>query len=98
VVGDWATFAREFGLPITMLFTFVTAIVSGLLVAGKSVESERNLTSERLADWKQRAADEHERAVAAEARLDQALPALALATEQLRTAREDLARRPARRA
>lgn len=98
---DWPAFLREFGLPVTILAFFVGCIVTGLLVAGKSVQAERDaaaraLTDERqaaadrLADWKARYGDEHERAVKAEARLDAALPALGLATEQLRTARQDL--------
>lgn len=73
-----------------MLAVFVGAIVTGLLVAGKSVQVERQAAADRLADWKARFADEHDRALKAEARLDAALPALGLATEQLRTAREDL--------
>jgi len=102
VPGEWPAFFREFGLPIGMLIAFAGMIGAGILVAGKSVEQERKTVAEertrsdatwtaRLAEWKDRTAAEHERAVTAETRLGDAIPVIASATEQLRLARQDLA-------
>jgi hypothetical protein len=91
-VIDWPSFLREFGLPITILAVFVGAIVTGLLVAGKSVENERSVTKDRLLEWGQRYDDQRERADKAEARLDAILPALANVTALVSAIREELIR------
>lgn len=33
---DWAAFLKEYGLPVTILFLFVGAIVKGYLVPGQT--------------------------------------------------------------
>lgn len=89
---DWPSFLREFGLPITILSVFVGAIVTGLLVAGKSVENERRVTADRLVEWKQRYDEQRERADKAEGRLDTLLPAITNITTLVTIIREELNR------
>lgn len=73
-----------------MLFAFVGALGYGVLEVGRSVERERKLSADRLAEWKERAVREEQRADKAEQGLRDALPALASAIHELQLVREAL--------
>lgn len=89
---DWPSFLREFGLPVTILAVFLGAILTGLLVAGKSVENERKVTLDRIVEWKERYDEQRIRADAAETRLDTILPAVTNITSLVTNIREELIR------
>lgn len=91
---DWAPLIREYGLPLSMLFLFGGAILTGRLYASVALDAIVALWAKRVEDWQTRA-------LAAEARLDEAFPLLAAATDELIKSRHPKpppkVRRPIRR-
>lgn len=89
---DWGPFLREFGLPISILAIFASAIFTGLLVAGKSVAAIEKLWSDRVEDWKSRYAEEHAARVAGDSRLETILPAIVSLTTLSASIKDELIR------